>query len=418
MTKANGHTTLSELLFSVKEELATSFALPRWVSAEIGEMHVNRSSGHCYLELVEKGGSNGVPSARVNASIWRNTYSLLSAYFRSATGQELCVGMKVLLKVTISFHELYGFSLQISDIDPAYTLGEQEIQRQQTIAHLKDDGIYDLNKQLLFPMVLQRIAVISSATAAGYRDFMKELENSPFAIQTTLFQAFMQGDNAEQSIIEALEAIADREEEFDAVAIIRGGGSQSDLSCFNSYDLCCNIAQFPLPVITGIGHDKDESVADLVAATALKTPTAVAQHIIRSFEEFYSLLTQYAQSIKIHTSDFVNKLREQLLFQGIRIERTSNKIISESSRNLDLHQNQLKERIRHIIDSSSKALLSAERIVTTSNPERILARGFAIVKHDGRTVSDARMLSPNDKVEIILGKGTTRAQILNHGKED
>ncbi len=418
MATANRHTTLSELLSSVKEALVSSFSLPRWVTAEIGEMHVNRSSGHCYLELIEKGGANGVPSARVNASIWRNTYSLLSAYFRSATGQELCVGMKVLLKVTISFHELYGFSLQISDIDPAYTLGEQELQRQQTITQLKEDGIYDLNKKLPLPIVLQRIAVISSATAAGYRDFMKELESSPFAIQTTLFQAFMQGDNADQSIIAALEAIAEREEEFDAVAIIRGGGSQSDLSCFNSYELCCNIAQFPLPILTGIGHDKDESVADMVVATALKTPTAVAQHVIHSFEEFYALLVQYSQDIKYHTSKIVGEQKEQLLLNGIKLERAGNKIISENRNKLILLQNQLKERTTHFINSARQTLDTAEKIIYNSAPERILARGFAIVKHNGKAVRDAASLTRTDTVEIRFEKGTTTAQILDHEKAD
>ncbi len=269
------HITLRELQRRVKAALEGQFALPVWVSAEISEIKVNYS-GHCYLELVEKGGDNGVPTAQARAVVWRSHYPRISGYFEAETGQPLAAGIKILAKVLVSYHELYGFSLQITDIDPSYTLGDMERQRQQTIAQLQQDGVWEMNREVPMPAVVQRIAIVSSVNAAGYQDFCKELDKSPYRFRLTLFDAFMQGEAAEESIVEALCAVADRAEDFDAVVLIRGGGSRSDLNCFNAYRLCAHVAQFPLPILTGIGHDKDTSVADMVAHTALKTPTAVA----------------------------------------------------------------------------------------------------------------------------------------------
>ena len=273
------HITLRELQRRVKAALEGQFALPLWVSAEISDLKVNYS-GHCYLELVEKGGDNGVPTAQARAVIWRSQYPRVAAYFEAETGQRLAPGLKILAKVLVTYHELYGFSLQITEIDPSFTLGDLERQRQQTIAQLQQDGVWEMNREVEMPAVVQRVAIVSSANAAGYQDFCKELAKSPYRFETVLFDAFMQGEAAEQSIIDALCRVADRLEEFDAVVIIRGGGSRSDLNCFNAYRLCSYVAQFPLPVITGIGHDKDTSVADMVAHTALKTPTAVAGWLV------------------------------------------------------------------------------------------------------------------------------------------
>ena len=251
--------TLSELQRRVRQALEERFALPLWVSAEIAEVKVNYS-GHCYLELVEKGEGDGVPKAQARAVIWRSQYARIAAYFEAETGQRLAAGMRILAKATVNYHELYGFSLQLLDVDPAYTLGDME--------------------QQAMPAVVQRIAVVSSSRAAGYQDFCNELAKSPYRFCLTLFDAVVQGAAAEDSIVDALSRIAAAGEAFDAVVMIRGGGSSSDLNCFNAYRLCNHVAQFPLPVVTGIGHDKDTSVADLVAHTALKTPTAVAAWLV------------------------------------------------------------------------------------------------------------------------------------------
>lgn len=289
--------TLSQLQQAIRQTLCGAFTAPVWITAEIGEMKVNARSGHCYMQLVEKGGRNGVPQAQASAVIWAGQYGMLSSFFRGATGRNLEVGMQVLLQVQVSYHELYGLSLRVTDIDPLYTLGDLERQRQETIARLKEDGVFDLNGSLELPLVPQRIAVVSSAQAAGYRDFMKELGGSPYCFRTELFDAVMQGHGAEASIIDALGRIAARMDEFDVVVVIRGGGSQSDLSFLNSYLISYHIAQFPLPVIAGLGHDKDQSVVDMVAARSLKTPTAAAAFLVDRLADFDASLASLGQAI-------------------------------------------------------------------------------------------------------------------------
>ena len=259
------HLTLSQLQKLVKATLDEAFALPVWVSAEIAEIKINYS-GHCYLELVEKGGDNGVPLSQARAVIWRTAYARIAGYFEAETGQRLAAGIRILARVMISYHELYGFSLNILDIDPTFTLGDMERQRQITIERLQREGVWDINRENPLPQVVQRIAIVSSRQAAGYQDFCKELGKSPYAFSLTLFDAFMQGAGAEDSIVAALDAVADRMDDFDAVVLIRGGGSASDLNCFNAYRLCAHIAQFPLPILTGIGHDT-------VSYTHLTLPT-------------------------------------------------------------------------------------------------------------------------------------------------
>lgn len=299
----------------VKLTLDERFALPVWVSAEISEIKVNYS-GHCYLELIEKGSEDGLPTAQARAVIWRSQFPRISARFEAETGQRLVAGIRLLAKVLVSYHELYGFSLQITDIDPAFTLGDLERQRLQTIARLQQDGVWEMNRVLPMPEVVQRVAVVSSAQAAGYQDFCKELAKSPYRFETALFDAFMQGAAAEDSIVSALCEVANRQTDFDAVVIIRGGGSRNDLSCFDSYRLCTYVAQFPLPVVTGIGHDKDTSVADMVAHMALKTPTAVAGWLVDRMADAEGLLDVAA--LQLHET-----VQATLHAASVRLERFS-----------------------------------------------------------------------------------------------
>lgn len=280
--------TLYELQRIIGAAIEQFLSKPVWVSAEVAEIKLN-ASGHCYLELVERdkeSASGKAAKAQSRAVIWKSHYLRLAAKFESATGRALSAGMKILVEVAVNHHPVYGLSLQITDIDPTYTLGDIERQREITIAQLKADGVWDMNREVAIPRVVQRVAVISSATAAGYQDFMQEIARTAYRIETTLFEATMQGAGSEQSIADALTAIAEREEEFDAVAIIRGGGSTTDLECFNAYLTALCVAQFPLPVLTGIGHDKDVSIVDMVAAVPLKTPTAVAAWICNTAEHF------------------------------------------------------------------------------------------------------------------------------------
>ena len=294
----NKYISLFELMSVVRCEIEQRLDSYYWIVAEISELK-NHSSGHCYLELIDKIDDNHSPRARASAVIWANRFTVIDSYFRAETGQALKRGLKILVKCRVAFHELYGLSLQIVDIDPIYTVGEVFLKRKRTIEQLKADGVFDMNRERDANIVMQRIAVISSAQAAGYQDFMNELAASRCSFEVSLFEASVQGENAESSVIAALERIYNNIEQFDCVALIRGGGSQHDLSCFDSYEMCSNLAQFPLPLLTGIGHDKDVSVADMVAYRSLKTPTAVATHLVELMESLLVRLEDAQRSINL-----------------------------------------------------------------------------------------------------------------------
>jgi exodeoxyribonuclease VII large subunit len=445
--------SLSELLAGVGRAIDAAFPLPVWVSAEIADLRV-AGTGHCYLELVEKcaphgqlgrdsggygngggrstAGGSAVPKAQARAAIWRNTWASLSAYFRGVTGSPLETGMKVLVKVTVSYHELYGFSLVVSDIDPSYTLGEAQRQRLETIARLKAEGVYDMNRAVGFPAVVQRIAVISSATAAGWRDFMQELGRYPWRFDVTLFEAVMQGVATEDSVIAALETIADRADDFDTVVIIRGGGSTTDLAAFDGYRLCAHVAQFPLPVATGIGHDKDRSVADMVAAMELKTPTAVAVWLGEGLGDFAELLDDMNQRLSNGATTILDRERARLDRAGrvvslgavemtrrleVRLERLAGEITRRSSERILREQHRLTgatallaERPAMLLARHTERLAGFERAVALRRPENILALGFAIVRANGHAVLDPATLSPNQPLDITLAHGTITAK--------
>lgn len=404
------HISLSELLADVKKVVSESFPLGVWISAEISELKVN-SSGHCYMELIEKGSSDGVPKASASAIAWRTQWNMIESYFRSMTGVSIAAGMNVLIKVSVNFHEAYGLSLILSDIDPVFTIGEQEQQRRRTIAELTADGVMELNRSLPIARVPWRIAVVSSAGAAGYRDFCRHLVASPYRFRLTLFEAIVQGAAAEESIIGALERIAGQADEFDAVALIRGGGAQSDLGCFNSYALCSNIAQFPLPVLTGIGHDKDTSVADMVSFKELKTPTAVADFLVDAAAEIENRLDEAYRAVTDAAAEKLSSDRE-------RMERYSAMLaggMSAMVRSLELRLERYGLLLRHsaadLLSSARNTLRGAEIAVAGNNPDRILAKGFAVVRRSGRAITDASALKSGEEVEITLHKGKTKAKI-------
>ena len=408
------HITLRELQRRVKSALEGQFALPVWVSAEISEIKVNYS-GHCYLELVEKGGDNGVPTAQARAVVWRSHYPRISGYFEAETGQRLASGIRILAKVLVSYHELYGFSLQITDIDPSYTLGDMERQRQQTIAQLQQDGVWDMNREAPMPAVVQRIAIVSSANAAGYQDFCKELDKSPYRFSLTLFDAFMQGAAAEESIIEALCSVAARMEDFDAVVLIRGGGSRSDLNCFNAYRLCAHVAQFPLPVVTGIGHDKDTSVADMVAHTALKTPTAVAGWLVGRMAETDGWLDYAALQLHDTTTAAMHASEVRLERLSGEIRRLSGELLTRQSLRLEHHAALLPDAARDFLARQNVRLGNAAELIAGRSPERILRLGFAVVRTGGKAVTSAREVGAGENVEIEVSDGQIEA-IVKAGK--
>lgn len=407
MTEAQ-HITLRELQRRVKSALEGQFALPVWVSAEISEIKVNYS-GHCYLELVEKGGDNGVPTAQARAVVWRSHYPRISGYFEAETGQRLASGIRILTKVLVTYHELYGFSLQITDIDPSYTLGDMERQRQQTITQLQQDGVWDMNREAPMPAVVQRIAIVSSANAAGYQDFRKELEKSPYRFSLTLFDAFMQGAAAEESIVEALCSVAGQLEKFDAVVLIRGGGSASDLNCFNAYRLCAHVAQFPLPVVTGIGHDKDTSVADMVAHTALKTPTAVAGWLVERMAEVDGWLDYAALQLHDTTTAAMHASEVRLERLSGEVRRLSGELLTRQTLRLEHFAALLPEATRDFLTRQNVRLGNAAELIAGRSPERILRLGFAVVRTGGKAVTSAGAVAEGEQVEIEVSDGRINA---------
>lgn len=420
-----GHIPLRELAARVENVLSGGALTNLWVVAEINNLNVTPSSGHCYLELVERDPLRGQTITTMRANIWASRYKMVSHYFAESTGCTLSAGMKVLCCCSVTYHPLYGLALNITDIDPAYTIGETERQRNLTISTLKQDGVFNMNKELELPLVIQRVAIISSQTAAGYGDFLHQLQNTPYDFYIQLFPSVMQGNEAEKSVINALTKIAENETNYDCVVIIRGGGATTDLQCFDSYRMCSYIAQMPLPVITGIGHERDISVADLVANTSLKTPTAVAAHIISSAENFWNSLLYFHQKVQdtaqrtimaetARTESISSKISAlattAISTQNLRIDRLTNAIsqsarqsISQRLNTLSLISQKLAGNTTYLLESSRNKLQHLTELILAHNPRNILSRGYAIITTaNGETLTDAAKIKPGDTLNIEL----------------
>ena len=383
------HITLSQLQGRISIALADALPLPVWVSAEIADIKIN-ASGHCYIELIEKNEKTGATEAQARATIWRSQVMSTIGRFEQESGQRLTKGMKILFKATVQHHAVYGMSLQIQQIDALHTIGDMERRRQQTIEQLQKEGVWDMNRSLPMPLVVQRVAVISSATAAGYRDFMKELEHSVYRIETELFEATMQGERCDESIVAALYAVAERSDEFDAVAIIRGGGSTGDLECYNSYSLAFAVTQFPLPVLTGIGHDKDTSVTDMVAHTPLKTPTAVAAWIDGRAADFDGALEYCAISLR-------DICRQATHSAALRLEQFSADVRHLAERTLQ---------------SEKQRLEGIATVVANFAPERIFRLGYAIARKEGKALQSVESVNIGDGIEVALADGVINAEVV------
>lgn len=398
-----------------------------WVTAETSDV---RRTGHCYLELVQKHPLTGDPVARLRATIWRTTFARIDAAFTQATGSPLGSGMKVMVRVTASFHPAYGLSANITDIDPSYTLGDLVRRRQEIIARLKSEGIIDLNRQLEWPEVPLRIAVISAQGAAGYGDFIHQLytNSSRLDFRVRLFPALMQGSSASESIIAALEQIAFEEDNWDGVVIIRGGGATSDLAAFENYDLAANIAQFPLPVIIGIGHERDVTVLDSVANMRVKTPTAAAEWLIARGDEALDTLRQLASQIYLTATDLLAGSREQIArisatlpqLPGIalknartRLDRltmamsnaASTCLRPEMSR-LDVMAERLAASTAGVIERQNARLDRLDGLIQVLSPQATLARGYSITRVNGHAVTSADQIRPGDRIHTTLANGT------------
>ena len=383
------HITLAQLQGRISIALAEALPLPVWVCAEVADMKIN-ASGHCYIELIEKNEKTGATEAQARATIWRSQVMSTVGRFEHETGQRPTKGMKILFRATVQHHAVYGMSLQIQQIDPLHTIGDMERRKQLCIEQLQKEGVWDLNRTQQMPLVAQRVAVISSATAAGYQDFMKELGRSAYRIETELFEATMQGERCDESIVAALYAIADRSEEFDAVAIIRGGGSTSDLECYNSYHLAFAVTQMPLPILTGIGHDKDTSVADMVAHTMLKTPTAVAAWLNQRAADFDGALEYCAISLR-------DICRQSTHTAALRLENFSAEVRHLAERALQ---------------SEKQKLDGIATLVANFAPERIFRLGYAIARKEGKALKSVENVGIGDNIEVALADGVINAKVI------
>ena len=422
------HMTLFELNSLVSEVLENAMPRQYWVEAELSD--VNERRGHLFAELIEKDEDSNTPVARASAKCWASTWYSLKRTFERVTGEQLRTGMKVLLKVYVQFHPAYGFSWIITDIDPTFTLGDLAKKRMEIIAQLKAEGIFDMQRQLSLPMFCQHIAVISSATAAGYGDFCNHLHNNPygFFFKTTLFHAVMQGEQIESSVIDALNRIFDAHEEYDCVVIIRGGGATSDMSGFDTLDLAENVANFPLPIITGIGHDRDECILDMISFHRVKTPTAAADFLLshldntsRTIDDLADRMVRsvarYLETERVRMKGISSKI--PILFSMVkanetnRIELLSKRIenalrqkTEQESHRLQMLQHTIEVAVRLAIEKERHRLSLLAQKGLSLDPEIILKRGYSITLSGGKVVTDASKVIKGEILETKLANGT------------
>lgn len=411
--------SLSELLGQVKNALRKEFASARWVVVEIMELHENRN-GHCYLELIEKSSENDSILARAKGTIWASKFSMLRPFFEASTGTPLKSGIKILCKASVEFHSQYGFSLNITDIDPAYTLGDMARKKQEVILRLREEGIFHMNKELLFPLVPQRIALISSHTAAGYGDFMESITHNAhgFQFQTTLFPAVMQGEQVPGSITSAMDRIYEKIAQFDCVVIIRGGGSRADLESFNHYDLAYYITQFPLPVLTGIGHERDESVSDMVAYYGLKTPTAVAEFLVDQLLAFEFRLNALYDQLSTSVRHIVQKHLTGLDQYRSSLKYLSGSYLQMRSDHMIATQKLLRREIFLQLGRKKDYLSLLEKRAELLHPDHILKRGYSMTLLDGKPVSHVKNIKPGDELETKLYRGSIISKVEQITKSD
>jgi len=447
---------LSELNLEIRSIIHGHFPENIWIIAEISEIKIN-AAGHCYLELIEKDQSTDKIKAKARATIWSFAFRMLKPYFESATGYELKQGIKILISVKVEFHEVYGYSLNITDIDPTYTLGDIEQKRQEIITRLQKEGVFNMNKELTLSPVPQKIAIISSETAAGYEDFINQLENNPYGylFYYQLFPGIMQGEQAESSIIQAFERIFKYSDFFDAVVIIRGGGSKSDLATFDNYNIAYYITQFPVPVLTGIGHEQDETIADMVAHTRLKTPTAAAEFLIDRVSEFEqiliqskiklerlsgTLLNQYQKSLNSIQQRIISIISIRMQYHSDRLVQFCDKIrlattsllaklnlqyqhyirnFSPAVKNrLSFHSMvlenliiSLSSKIDKVLEMNNKHLDLLYQRNTDLDPQKILKRGYSITMFDGKPIKNSNQVQKGNMIETRLHKGSIASEI-------
>ena len=427
--------TLLDLNLMVRNRLRKEFSETIWIQAEISECK-EHYSGHAYLELIQKRNASDAICAKARATIWANVWTNLKPFFENQTGTSLQAGQKVLIEVSVEFHELYGYNLIIRNIDPAYTIGDLALRRNEVIRQLTVDGVIDLNKELPWPILPQRLAIVSSPTAAGYEDFMDQLHHNDygFVFYTAFFQAIMQGEPAEQSIIDALNRIQDTGIDFDAVVIIRGGGASADLNCFDRYDLCYYCAQYPLPILSGIGHDRDSSVLDRVAHTSVKTPTAAAEYLLSCLSEeafrldansdklrqtVQSLMDAFKQQLRSNSERLRLNARERIHTAEMLTERRGAELrnlyglaIMRKKQLVEMQYSNLLHRTKASLEQFRYKEEIMEKLLAGFSPDILIKRGFSLTLHNGRIVKSVQDLAVGDEISTRLRDGVVLSKII------
>ncbi len=401
---------LFELNSIIKNVISSALPDTYWVVAEIAEAKLNQK-GHCYLELVEK--DDGKIIAQVKANIWAYDYRKLSHKFQAATNDSLKQGMKVLLLAAVTFHEVYGLSLNVKDIDPAYTMGEMALKKREVIERLTKEGLIGLNKSLPLPVVPQRVAVISSPTAAGYGDFFGQLDKNPYgyAFIHKLFPALMQGAEAEQSIMTALNQVQQKRNLFDVLVIIRGGGSVIDLNCFDSYTLAAQVAKFPLPVITGIGHEKDDTVVDMTAHTKMKTPTAVAEFLISGLRSFEENIIEMQNRVIKYTERLIRDENYTLKTHTHRLNFVAIQLTTSLQSSVEGIEKDIRSLVKQFMQNALSRLENLEKVVRLLDPVNVLRRGYSITQYKGKVLKDVAPLQKGDGIETRLFNGVIKSVV-------
>ena len=405
------HFSLLELNRLVRATIEDTLCEQYWLEAEIGQ--IGENNGHCYLEFIQKVEGHNTPVARAKAKCWRNVWGSVRPYFEHTTGQTLTLGMKVLVLVHPDFHEAFGFSWIVDDIDPRFTLGDMARRRQEIIRQLKAEGVFDLNRELPLPLFTQRIAVISSSTAAGYGDFCRQLEENTrgFRFSVTLYESLMQGEGVERSIISALDKINAHIDDYDCVVIIRGGGATSDMSGFDSLLLAENVANFPLPVITGIGHDRDECILDMVSHTRVKTPTAAAAFLIDRLEQVARRIDDAADRITSYVQHRMEIEKMRLSRAAERIPILFSLVKSKQENKMETLNQRIASAVQRLIDRRRHTLDILEQRTKSLDPTLLLQRGYTITLVNGHALRSPSAVKPGDIFVTRLADGMVKSTV-------
>lgn len=414
MTEGEKRYSLSEFLEEVKDAIESSLPESRWVAAEISGIQNNWPGSHCYLELIESESGSAKSAAKARAIIWGRRNMVITPYFEKITGSPLAKGMKILVNVTANFSPVFGFSLIINEIDPSFTLGDFEARRREVFLRLKNEGLLEQNKELAVPLLPCRIAIVSSSSAAGYGDFMNHLKSdSSVNFKTELFEAPMQGNEAPNGVAAAFAAIAKRAEEFDVVVLIRGGGGQADLACFDDYTLAKAVADSVLPVISGVGHERDNHNCDEVAAVRVKTPTAAADYILDLFKEQRELISKLEEDVLEAVAEHIGREEDTLQRLSSRVAfSVQNKFLEQRNFIVNILHSIAYSIARHLSSKENELALLEARL-HGADPMQILSKGYGIIYSKGRKILSVKEIENGSILRIMMKDGEAEFEVKN-----